>query len=141
MKLIALLSVAFVCVAPSTAQYFSEGWNPGQAVATPAAESAPFDPSALPSQSEGSPAKGSGSMFVDLLTTGPLGSLLDRAGMNITERFKAAAEQVKIWDERIPLITDDNYEDIIVNEEMTEEEERNRVWVLVMCGSIRASWC
>lgn len=36
------------------------------------------------------------------------------------------------WDERIPLITDSNYQDVIVNEELSTEEEEKRVWFLII---------
>lgn len=67
------------------------------------------------------------------LETEPLKSLFNRAGVNITERLEAARKEAKFWDERIPLITDDNYEDLIVEEKFSSlEEERDRVWFLVM---------
>ncbi|KAI6034619.1 hypothetical protein PISMIDRAFT_19671 [Pisolithus microcarpus 441] len=36
------------------------------------------------------------------------------------------------WDERIPLITDLNYRDVIVDEELSTEEEEKRVWFLII---------
>jgi hypothetical protein len=30
------------------------------------------------------------------------------------------------------LITDDNFNELIVNEELTDEEEKHRVWLLIM---------
>lgn len=67
----------------------------------------------------------------NLLASGPVASLAARAGINISEKL-AEVKSRKLWDDRIPLITDDNYEEIIVNEPMTEEEEKDRVWFLVM---------
>jgi hypothetical protein len=46
--------------------------------------------------------------------------------------LEAAQAQSEIWDTRIPLITDENYNDIIVNEVLTEEEAKNRVWFLIV---------
>ena len=40
---------------------------------------------------------------------------------------------VSPWDERIPFITDENFEELIVNEPLTEQEEKDRLWFIVMC--------
>jgi len=114
----------------ANAQYFSEGWVPGQAVtAEPSAPSAGAPPSGQKPQSE----PFSFSSFLDInniLTSGPVKGLFEKAGINITERLEAAA--VSLWDDRVPLITDENYFDMVVNETMTEEEEAKRVWVIVV---------
>lgn len=44
----------------------------------------------------------------------------------------SAALNVKLWDERIQLITDDNYQDLIVNEQLSPKEEKDRAWVVIM---------
>jgi len=67
-----------------------------------------------------------------ILTSEPLVSLFQRAGLNITEKLEGAIEKSKLWDDRVPLITDDNYSNLIVNEPLTEQEEHNRVWIIVM---------
>jgi len=68
-----------------------------------------------------------------ILTTGPSVALFNRFGINITERIEASLAQ--IWDERVPLITDDNYEDVVVNEILTEQEEKDRLWVIVISAT------
>ena len=74
--------------------------------------------------------------FFDLTTyleLQPIQALLGRAGVNITEKLESARAAAKIWDEDIPLITDYNYNDIIVEEEFDSlEEERDRVWFIIM---------
>ncbi|KAL4076369.1 hypothetical protein V8B97DRAFT_15512 [Scleroderma yunnanense] len=117
MKLhILLLAFAGLC----NAQYFSAGWTPGQPVPTTA------PPQNLPQPSPANPTK-SLSNFVDsLLTAGPLSALSSLVGLN------ASVPQELAWDKRIPLITDDNYADVIVGETLTPEEEAQRVWVLVI---------
>jgi hypothetical protein len=67
-----------------------------------------------------------------LSSTGPIAQLFNRLGINITERLQAAQANLEIWDGRVPLITDENYNDVIVNEALTEEEAKNRVWFLLM---------
>jgi len=69
--------------------------------------------------------------LTNLLATGPVASLAARVGINITEKL-AAAKSRKFWDDRVTLIDDDNYEDLIVNETMTEDEEKVRMWFVVM---------
>lgn len=129
---ISLLALA----ASSNAQYFSGGWRPGQAAQEttdayvpepsstpePAAPAQPQKPFSLSSLFD----------FNRILTSAPAAALFSQVGINITEKVQAALD-VKIWDERVELITDDNYKDIIVNEPMTEQEEKDRVWIIVMC--------
>ncbi|KAK7033535.1 hypothetical protein VNI00_012759 [Paramarasmius palmivorus] len=142
--------------ASSQAQYFSEGWKPGQPAPSEApnlAESVanPFE-YVVPTQAAGEQGKGqehkkeapaarSGpkrlSELLDLngiLTSEPVAALFQKAGINITERLSKARESP--WDPRIPLITDANYEEIIVNETLTEEEEKKRTWLLLVSGDL-----
>lgn len=106
------------------AQYFSAGWTPGQPVPsqTPSPAHVPHSPSTPTTQ------HGPGKMsFLDsLVTVGPLGAVSSLIGLNLT-----GAPSVT-WDERIPLITDENYAEMIVNETLTAEEEKERVWFLIV---------
>ena len=138
MRLSALL-LAVGCAAPlgASAQYFSQGWKPGQAAPAPSSTPHAFDPSTAPAAA--APAQkaktdyGLSSILTNFVSSGPIASLLNRAGINVTERLSAA--QQDIWDERIPLITDENYKEVIVNEVFeTEQEEKDRVWFLIMCA-------
>jgi len=65
------------------------------------------------------------------LTSGPVASLFARLGVNITKTL----EQPNYWDERIPLITDDNYNDVIVNEPLTDEELQDRTWAIIITAA------
>jgi len=69
--------------------------------------------------------------LTNLLASGPVASLAARAGINISEKL-AEVRSRKLWDDRIPLITDENYEELIVNETLAEAEEKDRVWFLVI---------
>ncbi|KAH9049687.1 hypothetical protein EDB84DRAFT_1452618 [Lactarius hengduanensis] len=133
MRLITLAFTALTLVVPSGAQYFSAGWTPGQAVPTVTPDTLSFEPKAtsLPPLREGE----SRFSLSYLLSTGPAAQLFDRLGINITERLEAAKNNSEIWDGRVPLITDDNYNDLIVNEVLTEEEEKSRVWLLIVTAS------
>ena len=107
------------------AQYFSAGWTPGQPVPTlPVnAESQAAQPTDTGKRSK-APALSS---FLDnLVTGGPLLALSSAIGLNFS------GTPPVVWDERIPLITDSNYADLIINEEMTPEEEEERVWFIIM---------
>jgi hypothetical protein len=129
MRLETFALAALALVAPSCAKYFSAGWTPGQAVPTDApasslgAEAAPLPPP-LQHQSPFS--------LSHFLSTGAVSQLFDRFGINITERLETARANSEIWDSRIPLVTDDNFNDLIVNEVLTDEEEKHRVWLLIM---------
>ncbi|KAL0577453.1 hypothetical protein V5O48_004522 [Marasmius crinis-equi] len=140
------LTVALVACAK--AQYFSEGWTPGQEVSSEAPNIAeeitnvfeaqqprrtpgnkPHVPPEVPRK------KKSISDILDftwVLSSPPVSSIFSLVGINITERLAKAKESP--WDPRIPLITDDNYEAIIVNETLTEDEEKTRTWVLIVSG-------
>lgn len=69
--------------------------------------------------------------LTNLLTSGPVAKWAAKAGYNITEKISEAKSR-KIWDDRIPLITDENYEDMVVNETLTAAEEDKRVWFIVV---------
>jgi hypothetical protein len=136
MKL-SLAAISFLALAGSSnAQYFSEGWQPGQAAQETTAVYAPESSSTPEPAAPAQPQKPfSLSSLFDLnhiLTSAPAAALFSKVGINITEKVQAALD-IKIWDERVELITDDNYKELIVNEPMTEQEEKDRVWVIVMC--------
>ena len=130
MRLVPLAFAALALVAPTAAQYFSAGWTPGQAVPTVTPDSSSFDPKSAslpqPRQDE------SRFSLSYLFSTGPAAQLFNRLGINVTERLEAAKNYSEIWDGRVPLITDANYNDLIVNEVLTEEEEKSRVWLLIV---------
>ena len=135
------MRLSFIALAAATlisavqAQYFSDGWKPGQPVRR-AGTGYATQPTATnvagPSEQTAAVPK-SPFDLTTYLELGPIKSLFSRAGVNITERLEAARSQEEIWDSRIPLITDDNYKDVI-EEEVFEslEEEKDRIWFLVM---------
>ena len=134
MKSLATFSL-LALLASANAQYFSAGWSPGQK------EPELHQPVASkPVAAEPVKATTTSLGLLDLfdtnkiLTSGPSVALFNRFGINITERMEIAS-LAKIWDERVPLITDDNYDTLIVNEALTEQEEIDRVWIIVMYAS------
>jgi hypothetical protein len=130
MRLHTLALIPLALVAPSCAQYFSAGWTPGQAVPTETSSPPSFEPGTAPLPP---PRQGESRFSLSyMLSNGPVSQLFNRLGINITERLEAAKANSEIWDNRIPLITDDNYNDLLVNEVLTTEEEKNRVWFLIM---------
>ncbi|KAI0068605.1 hypothetical protein BV25DRAFT_1781632, partial [Artomyces pyxidatus] len=136
MRLASVFLAALAIAAPASAQYFHEGWAPGKPIPTPNAQPSSFDHTNAPLAPVVKKSKSISSFFTleTFLTSAPVAGLLQRvAGVNITERLELAAEAAKrIWDDRVPLITDDNYYDLIVNEELTEQEEKDRVWFLII---------
>jgi hypothetical protein len=131
-----LLFFSSLLLASARAQYFSDGWKPGDKVTqeTPAA-SAPTAKASLGTNPNQAPVQHNSIWelldFSKVLLSEPAVQLFSKFGVNITERMAAMAETP--WDDRIPLITDTNYHDMIVNETFTsEEEEKNRVWAIMM---------
>ncbi|KAH7912949.1 hypothetical protein BJ138DRAFT_1082587 [Hygrophoropsis aurantiaca] len=109
-----------------SAQYFSSGWAPGQPIPSSNPEAGYVARPSPPDmkQESNSPPKPS---FLDtLVTLGPVGALSSLVGLNLS-----GAANIN-WDGRIPLITDENYGEMIVNENMTPEEEQERVWFLII---------
>lgn len=134
MKLSAVSWGVLALAASANAQYFSEGWVPGQQTTKGAPEAAPtFVPQQKPVAKSPPSLKDLAGLFdiKNLLATAPAVSFFSSLGINITQRLEVA-EGAKIWDERVPLLTDDNYQDLIVNEPLTEQEEKDRTWVIIM---------
>ena len=134
LKVFGLLSI----VAVANAQYFSAGWSPGQPTTPEAPPAATFTPNQQTAETE-APKDPSTPFSIwsmldlnNLLATEPSVALFSRLGINITNKLEAALQESKLWDERIPMITDYNYNDLIVNEPLTEQEERDRTWVISM---------
>ncbi|KAI0797113.1 hypothetical protein C8Q75DRAFT_743507 [Abortiporus biennis] len=139
----ALVSLSSLSVLVN-AQYFSEGWKPGQAHPPRDAQWSPPPPSQTGSlqdsvspQSKATSSPASLFDVTNILQSGPVASLFGKFGINVTEGLEVAKarveQQSKVWDERIPLITDDNYEDIIVNEQFeSPEEEEKRLWFVII---------
>jgi hypothetical protein len=133
MKSLATFSL-LALLASSNAQYFSAGWSPGQKQPDPQqpVASKPVPVAAEPVKATTNPLSLLNLLDTNkILASGPSVALFNRFGINITERLETAS-LAKIWDERVPLITDDNYDDLIVNEPLTEQEEIDRVWIIVM---------
>ncbi|KAJ4472866.1 hypothetical protein C8J55DRAFT_537212 [Lentinula edodes] len=115
--------------ASANGQYFSEGWKPGQALTNE--PSAPVPTVAASGRVGEEPQIQQGS----LLDSSSISSIFAKIGVNISSIASAAGLSSKAaypWDPRIPLITDVNYDKIIVNEELTPEEEGNRTWLIVV---------
>lgn len=139
MKLYTLI-VTSLCVVSSNAQYFSAGWTPGAPIpeAQPTPRLSPDAAGAPPAADDSTASSGSAfslSNLFDLekvLTSTPISGMFDKIGVNISERVHKAKAESDFWDDRVPLITDDNYNELIVNEELTPEEEVSRVWWIVV---------
>lgn len=107
-----------------SAQYLSRGWQPGQPAYI-------TQDTPVPVYTPGVPSSLSELFSVDtLLTLSPVASLFEYFGVNITERI--VLTKAHLWDERITLITDDNFQELVVRESLTEEQEKDRVWIVVM---------
>ncbi|KAH7926805.1 hypothetical protein BV22DRAFT_1032552 [Leucogyrophana mollusca] len=126
MRIPVFLSSLLALAGIVNAQYFSAGWAPGQPLPSqnPSTGYAARPPPATPKKGSNYPPKPS---FLDtLVTSGPVGALSSLVGLNLS-----GASNIN-WDDRIPLITDDNYGELIVNETLTPEEEQERLWFLII---------
>jgi hypothetical protein len=126
--------LSFYLFGSVSAQYFSAGWSPGQPVDNSAAEAWAPDQPRPTGDVQHKPSTGLFDLS-KLLTSGPVGSLLATAGINLSQSLDGSTG----WDKRIPMITDDNYDDIIMNEPLTEQEEKDRVWFLIMYALLYCS--
>ena len=123
------------------AQYYSAGWQPGQTPVREDADARKWVPGDTPaekpqptSDTGATPSTGISFHWSRFLTEGPIGDALLKIGLNYTAvKEEAERRKVNMWDTRIPLITDDNYKSLIVDETFSsEEEERERVWFLIV---------
>ncbi len=69
-----------------------------------------------------------------LLTWRPVAAIFEKSGIDISQKFAEAKRQAAEtgWDERIPMITDENYRELVVEEPLSLEELDKRVWFLLM---------
>ncbi|KAG8759235.1 hypothetical protein FRC14_006398 [Serendipita sp. 396] len=111
----------------ATSAYFSKGWTPGAEPSTTAAKSIPSQGSGPASGNAGSPSPFD---WTKLVSEGPIGSLFQLAGVNVTERLEQAKQAAAVppFDERVPMITDENYEELILNPDSPSDE----TWFLVV---------
>lgn len=130
MKLpVLLLPLSFTAF--SSAQYNSEGGQPGQQQR--------FDLSDASHPHAQSPAQTFHRSAEEPSQTAPaVVSLFEKMGVDFTEAVPEP-EVESAWDPRIPLITDENFDEVITHEELTPEEETERVWFLIMYVGSRLS--
>jgi len=135
MRLDTFTLAALAFTTPACAQYFSAGWTPGQAVPAEAPSAPSYEPETTPSPLPPKRSAESPFSLSYLLSSGPFSQLFDRLGINISERLEAAEADLELWDKRVPLVTDENYNDLVVNEVLTSEEEKDRVWFLIITAA------
>ncbi|KZO97970.1 hypothetical protein CALVIDRAFT_512512 [Calocera viscosa TUFC12733] len=150
---LSLAVAGFTALSIANAAYFSEGWKPGQPPPTrgirPGSKptSVPLGDFMKPvTPAEAPPKKSIFELVADLqnmatdaltapLRSGPVADLIHKTtGMNISYALEKAKE-AKLhsrWDPRITAITDDTWEEIIEYEQLTPEEEENRVWLILI---------
>lgn len=137
-----LSTLALGLAAPAVHAY-TAGWQPGQSYTkymtstSSAAFSIPTHAGDKAGQTE--PFKfsdlTSGKFGVEyLLTHGPFARVIERLGFNVTAHLAAAREGMptRFYTE-IPLLTDENYEEDLMNEQFSSfEEEEERVWAVMV---------
>jgi len=124
-----------------SAQYYSTGWQPGQKVVREDVDAQGWTASDHPEGSPPPPVDTGAVLPAEtpfhwskILTEGPIGNALLKVGLNYTAaREEAERRKANMWDRRIPLVTDESYESLIVNETFSDEEEKKeRVWFLIV---------
>lgn len=152
MRSTTLLTSALLALSPllPTASAYTAGWQPGQAYTKylTSTSSAGF---ALPTGSNGQPISVKESepwKWSDLkdlannkfglehiLTHGPVSRVIEKFGFNVTAQLEMAREGVPPrFRNDIPLITDENYETVLLDEQFDSfEEEEERVWAIMWC--------
>jgi hypothetical protein len=109
--------------------YYSSGWSPDgtQAADTPTplveddAHGAPIPAvTASPGSFD----------WTDFLQKGPIGSLFQLAGIDVTQHLDAAKQRAaqKPYDTRVPMITDENYESLILD----PANGNDKTWFLIV---------
>ena len=139
-SLLPLIATSLICAVASSADAndYSDGW----AAEAAAAETTPSTSSwtaltesttSLPAAS--TPASSPWFDWTRLVTSGPIYHLLTSVGVNVTQHLDAVSQRVneKPWDPRVPMITDENWEDMVLNEPLFPEDEKDRTWFMVVC--------
>ncbi|CAE6396825.1 unnamed protein product [Rhizoctonia solani] len=135
MRLVPCLLLALGSV---QAQYFSEGWTPGQAIPTETIDAETVTPASTATPAAKWSWQEFSSKHLDLgkiVTEGPIATALSGIGINAVEQFELARKRAaeRGWDERIPLLTDSNYELLVKNETFdSPEEAEKRTWFVVV---------
>ena len=134
------LIFAVASAADADVNDYSEGWAAEAAAAETAPSPSTFSLTAPTESTTSLPAASTppSSPWFDwtrLVKSGPIYNLLTRAGVNITQHLDAVSQRVneKPWDPRIPMITDENWEDMVLNEPLFPEDEKGRTWFMVVC--------
>ncbi|KAF8314742.1 hypothetical protein DL93DRAFT_2079894 [Clavulina sp. PMI_390] len=137
---VSLSALLLLPVAASAA--YTEGWKPGQAYTRYQTSSATGTAAtSIPTKDHSAPRPPSLNDITKLfdleylLTEGPLSRVAQRLGWNVTEHLEKAREGVPPrFNIDIPLLTDENYEQDLLNEQFSSaEEEEDRVWA-IMCS-------
>ncbi|KAF8603481.1 hypothetical protein BDV93DRAFT_442364 [Ceratobasidium sp. AG-I] len=141
MRLLSLFAIGLPLV---QASYFSEGWTPGQPVptlaATPTLDAS--KPTVTPAPVPTPGAKWNWAEFsskhldlAKIMTEGPIASALSGVGINAAEHLEQARLRAaeRGWDDRVPMLTDENYELLVKNETFaTAEEAEKRIWFVIV---------
>lgn len=133
-----LSALALPLLAATTA---SAGWFSSNDDKPEAPTSAPLFEGATPKAQPAAPAKKSYLDYIpdfnleQILTSGPIANIIQRTtGFNVTEKYETAKREAKEtgWHPDIPLITDENFKQLVENEALTLDEMEERVWIILV---------
>lgn len=111
--------------------YYSSGWSPeGTKEADTPSPTPPLEGDAHDAQAPVVTGSSSSFDWTDLLKKGPIGGLFELAGINVTQHLDAAKQRAaqKPYDTRVPMITDENYESLVLD----PVSGVNKTWFLVV---------
>ena len=129
--------LAFPAILIANTYAYTEGWRPGQpytkyitgtsaagsSTPTKAADAPPVKPWSI---------KDIKFTLEDVLAKGPISNILQKFGYNVTAQLEKAREGIPPrFTTAIPLLSDINYEEELLNERFSSpEEEDRRVWAI-----------
>lgn len=133
----------FAVLSTTTSAAYTDGWQPGKpytkyltssTTTGTAGSSIPTSPTSSPQHAE----QKSWSFkdifnLENILTQGPVSRVIQKFGFNVTAQLEMARQGIPPrFAPDIPLLTDANYEDELLNEQYaSQQEEDDRVWAIM----------
>ena len=117
-------------VVKSNLKAAAKGWAPGQPKYRPATPPSAEVPVEAPPVAEST---ADASDLTSALLSFDINNVLLAGAKKLGLNVSVPSTEKKFWDERIPLITDDNFNDFFNEQFASEDEAAARTWAIVMC--------
>jgi hypothetical protein len=129
--------LAFLGILPAITYAYTEGWRPGQTYTKYMTGTSAAGSSTPTRATDATPAKPWSIKdfkfgLEDVLTKGPVSHVLQKFGFNVSAQLETVRKGVPPrFTTAIPLLSDANYEDDLLNERFpSPEDEDERVWAI-----------